>query len=57
MEAGRYDDARAELRDIATLARQSLEDVRAVRRGREWSVDRELASAVDLLALRGISPR
>ena len=56
VEAGRYDDARAELRDIATLARQSLEDVRAVvRRGREWSVDRELASAADLLAARGIS--
>ena len=56
LEAGRKDEAAAEMASIADLARAAMEDVRSVSRSRrEWSIDHELGNAEDLLAARGIT--
>ena len=56
LEADRTEQAAAEMRSIAALARQTMQDVRTVvQTRREWSVDYELDCATDLLAARGIS--
>ncbi|WRS30983.1 histidine kinase [Actinomycetaceae bacterium MB13-C1-2] len=55
LEAGRHEEARSEMQSVADLARAAMTDVRGVVvNRREWSVDRELANAEDLLAARGI---
>lgn len=55
MEAGRSDEALEEMHSVAELARQAMTDVRGVvGNRREWSIDRELGNATDLLAARGI---